>query len=55
LHAIVDRLGRVIPNSEVSTISGAAHFPHFEKPDLFNELVLGFLSKNASKLMSTDP
>src|SRR6266852_3703305 len=48
LHAIVDRLGRVIPNSEVSTVSGAAHFPHFEKPDAFNELVLGFLSKHAS-------
>jgi pimeloyl-ACP methyl ester carboxylesterase len=48
LHAIVDRLGRVIPNSEVSTISGAAHFPHIEKPDAFNDLVLGFLSKHAS-------
>src|SRR5712692_1465239 len=48
LHAIVERLGRVIPNSEVSTVSGAAHFPHFEKPDAFNELVLGFLSKHAS-------
>jgi pimeloyl-ACP methyl ester carboxylesterase len=48
LHAIVDRLGRVIPNSEVSTVSGAAHFPHFEKSDAFNELVLGFLSKHAS-------
>jgi pimeloyl-ACP methyl ester carboxylesterase len=48
LHAIVDRLGRVIPNSEVSTVSGAAHFPHLEKPDAFNELVLGFLSKHTS-------
>jgi len=48
LHAIVDRLGRIIPNSEVVTVSGAAHFPHFEKPDAFNELMLGFLSKHAS-------
>src|SRR5712664_2115296 len=48
LHAIVDRLGKVIPNSEVSTVSGATHFPHIEKPDAFNDLVLGFLSKHAS-------
>src|SRR5436853_2684069 len=48
LHAIVDRLGKAIPNSEVSTISGAAHFPHFEKPQEFNQLVLGFLSKHSS-------
>ena len=48
LHAIVDRLGKAIPKSEVSTISGAAHFPHFEKPQEFNQLVLGFLSKHSS-------
>src|SRR5438132_4604265 len=47
-HDIVDRLGKAIPNSEVSTISGAAHFPHFEKPQEFNQLVLGFLSKHSS-------
>lgn len=46
LHAIVDRLGKAIPYSEVSTISGAAHFPHIEKPEQFNELVLGFLSNH---------
>lgn len=48
LHAIVNRLGKSIPNNEISTISGASHFPHFEKPEAFNELVLGFLSKHAS-------
>jgi pimeloyl-ACP methyl ester carboxylesterase len=48
LHAIVDRLGKAIPNSEVAVISGAAHFPHLEKPREFNELVLGFLSKHSS-------
>ena len=48
LHAIVDRLGKAIPKSEISTISGAAHFPHFEKPHEFNQLVLGFLSKHSS-------
>jgi pimeloyl-ACP methyl ester carboxylesterase len=48
LHAIVDRLGKAIPNSEISIIRGAAHFPHFEKPQVFNEVVLGFLSKHIS-------
>jgi len=48
LHAIVDRLGKAIPKSEISTISGAAHFPHIEKPQEFNQLVLGFLSKHSS-------
>jgi non-heme chloroperoxidase len=48
LHAIVDRLRKAIPSSETSIISGAAHFPHFEKPQEFNELVLGFLAKHAS-------
>jgi|SRR5712664_428439 len=48
LHAIVDRLRRAIPKSEIAAVSGAAHFPHLEKPQEFNELVLGFLSKHAS-------
>ena len=48
LHAIVNRLGKAIPKSEISTISGAAHFPHIEKPQEFNQLVLEFLSKHSS-------
>src|SRR5947209_20296602 len=48
LHAIVDRLGKVIPKSEISTISGAAHFPHIQKHQEFNQLLLGFLSKHSS-------
>jgi pimeloyl-ACP methyl ester carboxylesterase len=48
LHAIVERLGKSIPNSQISTISGAAHFPHVEKPQAFNELVLGFLGRHAA-------
>ena len=48
LHAIVDRLRKAIPKSETSIISQSAHFPHFEKPQEFNELVLGFLAKHAS-------
>jgi non-heme chloroperoxidase len=48
LHAIVDRLGKAIPKSEIATIHGAAHFPHLEKPQEFNGLVMGFLSKHTS-------
>src|SRR2546430_11540780 len=48
LHAIVDRLRKAIPKSETSIISQSAHLPHFEKPQEFNELVLGFLAKHAS-------
>jgi non-heme chloroperoxidase len=48
LHAIVNRLRKAIPKGETSPISGAAHFPHIEKPLEFNELVLGFLSKHSS-------
>jgi pimeloyl-ACP methyl ester carboxylesterase len=48
LHAIINRLGKAIPKSEISIISGAAHFPHLEKSQEFNQLVLGFLSKHTS-------
>ncbi len=46
LHTIVDRLARAIPNSEVARFSGSAHFPHIEKPEEFNALVLEFLAKH---------
>ena len=48
LHAIVNRLGKAIPKSEIGTVAGSAHFPHFEKPGEFNGLVLGFLSKHSN-------
>jgi non-heme chloroperoxidase len=48
LHAIANRLGKAIPKSEIAIVSRAAHFPHFEKPEEFNKLLLGFLSKHAS-------
>src|SRR5712692_3611038 len=47
LHAIVNRLGKAIPKSEIGIVAGSAHFPHFEKPGEFNGLVLGFLSKHS--------
>src|SRR5207244_12379904 len=39
LHAIVDRLGKAIPKSEVSAISGSGHFQHLEQPQKFNQLI----------------
>ena len=47
LHAIVQRLARAIPKSEVSRVEGSAHFPHFERPEEFNRIVLGFIGRNA--------
>ncbi len=47
LHSIVDRLARAIPNAEVATIGGSAHFPHVEKPEEFNSRVLEFLAKHS--------
>jgi pimeloyl-ACP methyl ester carboxylesterase len=47
LHTIVERLAKAIPKSEVARVSGSAHFPHIEKPEEFNRIVLDFLAKNA--------
>jgi len=45
-HSIVDALARAIPNSEVTRISGSAHFPHVENPTEFNTRLLEFLQKH---------
>ncbi len=46
LHSIVERLAKAMPNSKLVTIPGSAHFPHFEKPEDFNRVVLDFLERN---------
>ncbi len=46
LHAIVERLAKAMPNSKLVAIQGSAHFPHFEKPEDFNKVVLDFLEVN---------
>src|SRR5207244_5339285 len=43
LHAIVNRLGKAIPKSEISTISVAAHFRHLEKPKEFNKHIAAYI------------
>jgi pimeloyl-ACP methyl ester carboxylesterase len=40
---IADRLANGIPGARKAVIPGTAHVPSMEKPDEFNELVLGFL------------
>lgn len=40
---IADQLAGGIPGARKAVISGTAHVPSMEKPDAFNELVLGFL------------
>ena len=41
-----DFIRRELPNSVVQIIPACGHWPHMEKPDEFNSLVIGFL-KNA--------
>jgi 3-oxoadipate enol-lactonase len=43
MHAIGDRLAAEIPGARRATIAHAAHVPSLERPDEFDELVLGFL------------
>ena len=41
---IARRLADEIPQARLATIPGAAHLPSLERPELFDPLVLGFLS-----------
>jgi pimeloyl-ACP methyl ester carboxylesterase len=45
LHEIAERLAREILDSRHATIAAAAHVPSLERPDVFNELALGFLGQ----------
>ena len=38
------RIGRVLPRTEVRTISECGHWPHMEKPAEFNALLIQFLN-----------
>lgn len=44
-HDIARRLAREIPDGRHVTIAAAAHLPSLERPDVFNELALGFLGQ----------
>jgi 3-oxoadipate enol-lactonase len=45
LHDIAERLAREIPDGRHVSIAAAAHLPSLERPDVFNELALGFLGQ----------
>ena len=47
MHAISELLEREIPGARRETIAGAAHVPSLERPQEFDELVLGFLESGA--------
>ena len=47
IRAIADRLVREIPNARFETIANAAHAPSMERPEEFDQLVLGFLKEAA--------
>ena len=40
---IADMLVQLLPRAQKVMISGSAHLPNMEKPNEFNQLVLGFL------------
>jgi pimeloyl-ACP methyl ester carboxylesterase len=44
MHEIADRLEAGIANTRRATIAGTAHVPSMERPEEFDELVLGFLA-----------
>ena len=45
LHDIAERLAGDPRRAARSTIAAVAHLPSLERPDVFNELALGFLGQ----------
>jgi len=45
MHEIADKLEAGIPNTRRATIEATAHVPSMERPQRFDELVLGFLAE----------
>jgi 3-oxoadipate enol-lactonase len=44
-QAIARRLGKELPQVELQTIAGSGHMSNMEAPQIFNDLVLGFLQR----------
>jgi 3-oxoadipate enol-lactonase len=44
-QAIAQRLAGALPQAELHTIAGSGHMSNMEAPQVFNELVLGFLQR----------
>jgi 2-hydroxy-6-oxonona-2,4-dienedioate hydrolase len=38
-------IAELMPNATLSEVHGASHWPHFEQPDLFNEVATAFLQE----------
>jgi 3-oxoadipate enol-lactonase len=47
IHAIAGRLAAGLPRAEAATIPDAAHLPSMERPEFFDRLLAGFLSRPA--------
>ncbi len=47
LRKIGEMLANSIPNAEMARILGAGHFPHLEKAEEFDAIVLGFLQRHS--------
>jgi 3-oxoadipate enol-lactonase len=45
-QAIARRLGKELPQVELQTIAGSGHMSNMEAPQVFNDLVLGFLQRS---------
>lgn len=45
VQVVAERFERELPNARVARIADAAHLPSLERPQEFNELVLGFLAE----------
>ncbi|MGC9498475.1 alpha/beta fold hydrolase [Streptomyces sp. WG7] len=43
LIAEAERLARTVPDGRSVTVEGTAHYPNMEKPEVFGEIVAGFL------------
>ncbi len=49
LAAIIQALHETMPNNRVDVAPMSAHFPHFENPSYFNEMLSKFLMENKMK------
>ncbi len=45
LHAVTDRLARLLPESERVDFEDASHLMYLDRPEAFNRAVLGFLRR----------
>ncbi|WP_185832578.1 alpha/beta fold hydrolase [Streptomyces sp. WAC 04229] len=43
LIAEAERLARTVPDGRSTLVEGAAHYPNMERPEVFDEIVTGFL------------